>query len=214
MIAGSSADGAVVVDSRGKTGVFVNKTTGDKAIDTKGTWQVYVASPSDYGTILGDNLTSNSNAQWSSESTNKYDKNVAGNAISAYTDNTHNKFIFQVTPTITVAGQNMTKTYGDNLPDEDLRKELTITSATFTDSDKNKTTHSVDDYSGNFQEASEKSAYIASASDETSTGLKNISVSSGAQDRTATRTGGYKESSTDNKKAIYLSMSVKRMPQD
>lgn len=163
-----------------------------------------MASPSDYGTILGDNLTSNSNAQWSSESTNKYDKNVAGNAISAYTDNTHNKFIFQVTPTITVAGQNMTKTYGDNLPDEDLRKELTITSATFTDSDKNKTTHSVDDYSGNFQEASEKSAYIASASDETSTGLKNISVSSGAQDRTATRTGGYKESSTDNKKAIYL----------
>lgn len=204
LIAGSSADGAVVIDSRGKTGAFVNKTTGDKAIDTKGNWQVYVASPSDYGTILGDNLNSETNAQWSSESTNKYDTNAADKSIQPYTNNTSNKFIFQVTPTITVSGQNMTKVYGDTLSDDDLRNKLTITSATFTDSD-GVTTHDVDGYSNNFQEASDKFEYIASKKlDTTSTGKKNISVSSGAQDATATRTDGYKESSTDNKKAIYL----------
>lgn len=207
LIAGSSDNGAVVIDSRGKTGAFINKTTSDKAIDTKGTWQVYVASPSDYGTVLGDNLNSETNAQWSSESTKKStsaesDKNAADRDIGTYTDHTHNKFIFQVTPTITVSGQDMTKTYGDTLSPEDLRNKLTITSATFKASD-NTSAHSVDEYSKNFQEESDKSKYIASKSDATSTGMKNIFVSSIAQDPTATRTGGYKESSTDNKKAIY-----------
>ena len=216
LIAGSSADGAVVIDSRGKTGAFINKTTSDKAIDTKGTWQVYVASPSDYGTVLKDkkdNLNSGTNAQWSSESTKHSatddpDKNAAGKDIGTYTDNTHNKFIFQVTPTITVAGQNMTKTYGYTLLEKDLRNKLTITSATFTDSDNNKTTHSVDDYSGNFQEENDKSKYIAryidSKLDATSTGMQNISVSSGAQVATATRTDGYKDPTGGTTKSTYL----------
>ena len=208
---GSSDNGAVIIDAQGKTGAFINSTDPKSpAITTApyGTWQVYVASPSDYGTVLGDNLNSDTNAQWSSESTKKStsaesDKNAAGKDIGTYTDHTHNKFIFQVTPTITVSGQDMTKTYGDTLFDEDLRNELTITSATFKASDDT-SAHSVDDYSKNFQEASDKSAYIASTTNATDTGLKNISVSSKAQDATATRTGGYKESSTDNKKAIYL----------
>ena len=216
LIAGSSDNGAVVIDSRGKTGAFINKTTSDKAIDTKGTWQVYVASPSDYGTVLKDkkdNLNSGTNAQWSSESTKHSatddpDKNAAGKDIGTYTDNTHNKFIFQVTPTITVAGQNMTKTYGYTLLEKDLRNKLTITSATFTDSDNNKTTHSVDDYSGNFQEENDKSKYIAryidSKLDATSTGMQNISVSSGAQVATATRTDGYKDPTGGTTKSTYL----------
>jgi len=210
--AGSSDKGAVVIDSRGKTGAFINKTTSDKAIDTKGTWQVYVASPSDYGTVLKDkkdNLNSGTNAQWSSESTKHSatddpDKNAAGKDIGTYTDNTHNKFIFQVTPTITVAGQNMTKTYGYTLLEKDLRNKLTITSATFTDSDNNKTTHSVDDYSGNFQEENDKSKYIASKLDATSTGMQNISVSSGAQAATATRTDGYKVPTGGTTRSTYL----------
>lgn len=209
--AGSSDNGAVIIDAQGKTGAFINSTDPKSpAITTAphGTWQVYVASPSDYGTVLGGNLNSETNAQWSSESTKKStsdesDKNAAGKDIGTYTDHTHNKFIFQVTPTITVSGQDMTKTYGDTLSDEDLRNELTITSATFKASDDT-SAHSVDDYSKNFQEASDKSDYIASTTNATNTGLKNISVSSKARDATATRTGGYKESSTDNKKAIYL----------
>lgn len=211
LIAGSTENGAVIIDAQGKTGAFINSTDPKSpAITTApyGTWQVYVASPSDYGTVLGDNLNSDTNAQWSSESTKKStsaesDKNAAGKDIGTYTDHTQNKFIFQVTPTITVSGQDMTKTYGDTLFDEDLRNELTITSATFKASDDT-SAHSVDDYSKNFQEASDKSDYIASTTNATDTGLKNISVSSKAQDATATRTGGYKESSTDNKKAIYL----------
>ena len=209
--AGSSDNDAVIIDAQGKTGAFINSTDPKSpAITTAphGTWQVYVASPSDYGTVLGDNLNSETNAQWSSESTKHSatddpDKNAAGKDIGTYTVHTQNKFIFQVTPTITVSGQDMTKTYGDTLFDEDLRNELTITSATFKASDDT-SAHSVDDYSKNFQEASDKSDYIASTTNATDTGLKNISVSSKAQDATATRTGGYKESSTDNKKAIYL----------
>lgn len=216
LAAASAEQGAVVIDAQGSQGSLVNSTKGTNAIttgkdvttDKYGTWQVYVASPSDYGTSLGDNLNSKTNAQWSSESTKKStsdesDKNAAGLDIGTYTDHTHNKFIFQVTPTITVSGQDMTKTYGDTLSPEDLRNKLTITSATFKASD-NTSAHSVDEYSKNFQEESDKSKYIASKSDATSTGMKNIFVSSIAQDPTATRTGGYKESSTDNKKAIYL----------
>lgn len=203
LVAKSTESGAVVVDAQGKTGAFINNTTGDAAITTGegGTWQVYVASPDDYGTVLGSNLNSGTNAQWSSESTNKYTQNAAGNAIGAYTDNKHNKFIFQVTPTITVSGQDTTKTYGDTLTDDDLVKLLTVSSANFTTS--NGVTHSVDDYSTNFQEASNKDDYITNASDTTQTGLQNIFISSEAQDATATRTKGYKEAD-DQQKAIYL----------
>lgn len=206
--AGSSDNGAVIIDAQGKTGAFINSTDlKSPAITTAphGTWQVYVASPSDYGTVLGNNLNSNTNAQWTAKSGSNttVKTNSSKNTLMDYTDTSSNKFIFQVTPTITVSGQDMTKTYGDTLFDEDLRNELTITSATFKASDDT-SAHSVDDYSKNFQEASDKSDYIASTTNATDTGLKNISVSSKAQDATATRTGGYKESSTDNKKAIYL----------
>lgn len=208
--AGSSDNGAVIIDAQGKTGAFINSTDPKSpAITTAphGTWQVYVASPSDYGTVLGGNLNSETNAQWSSESTKKStsaesDKNAAGRDIGTYTDQTHNKFIFQVTPTITVSGQDMTKTYGDTLSDEDLRNKLTITSATFKASDDT-SAHSVDDYSKNFQEASDKSAYIASTTDATDTGLKNISVYSGAQDDAATRTDGYKDPTGGTIKSTY-----------
>lgn len=203
LIAGSSADGAVVIDSRGKTGAFINKTTSNKAIDAKGKWQVYVASPSDYGTILGDNLNSETNAQWSSESTNKYKTNAADKSIHSYTNNTSNKFIFQVTPTITVAGQNMTKTYGDTLSNENLWDKLTITSATFKASNDTPA-HNVDDYSKIFREASDKFDYIASTSNPTSTGSKNISVFSGAQVATATRTDGYKVPTGGTTRSTYL----------
>lgn len=83
LIAGSTENGAVIVDAQGKTGAFINETQGSSAITTgvvkdengkvnkEGTWQVYVASPSDYDTKLGDNLNSKTNAQWSSESTRK-----------------------------------------------------------------------------------------------------------------------------------------------
>lgn len=208
--AGSSDKGAVIIDAQGKTGAFINRTDSKSpAITTAplGTWQVYVASPSDYGTVLGDNLNSEINAQWSSESTKKStsaesDKNAAGRDIGTYTDHTHNKFIFQVTPTITVSGQDMKKIYGDTLSDEDLRKKLTITSATFKASDDT-SVHSVDDYSKNFQEASDKSAYIASTKDATDTGLKNISVSSEAKAATATRTDGYKDPTGGTIKSTY-----------
>ena len=215
LAAASKAEGAVVVDAQGSRGALVNNTTGTKAITTGkdaatgkyGTWQVYVASPSDYGTVLGDNLNSETNAQWSSESTKHSatddpDKNAAGKDIGTYTDHTQNKFIFQVTPTITVSGQDMTKIYGDTLSDEDLRGKLTITSATFKASDDT-SAHSVDDYSKNFQEASDKSAYIASTKDATDTGLKNISVSSEAQAATATRTDGYKDPTGGTIKSTY-----------
>lgn len=208
--AASTAQGAVVIDAQGSKGSLVNSTTGTSAITTgkDGTWQVYVASPSDYGTVLGDNLNSDTNAQWSSESTKKStsaesDKNAAGRDIGTYTDHTHNKFIFQVTPTITVSGQDMKKIYGDTLSDEDLRKKLTITSATFKASNDT-SAHSVDDYNKNFQEASDKSAYIASTTDATDTGLKNISVSSGAQADIATRTDGYKDPTGGTTKSTYL----------
>lgn len=215
LAAASTAEGAVVVDAQGSQGSLVNNTTGTNAITTGkdavtgkyGTWQVYVASPSDYGTVLGDNLNSETNAQWSSESTKHSatddpDKNAAGKDIGTYTDHTQNKFIFQVTPTITVSGQDMTKIYGDTLSDEDLRGKLTITSATFKASDDT-SAHSVDDYSKNFQEASDKSAYIASTKDATDTGLKNISVSSEAQAATATRTDGYKDPTGGTIKSTY-----------
>lgn len=208
--AGSSDKGAVIIDAQGKTGAFINRTDSKSPAITAphGTWQVYVASPSDYGTVLGDNLNSDTNAQWSSESTKKStsaesDKNAAGRDIGTYTDHTNNKFIFQVTPTITVSGQDMKKIYGDTLSDEDLRKKLTITSATFKASDDT-SVHSVDDYRKNFQEASDKSAYIASTKDATDTGLKNISVSSGAQAATATRTDGYKDPTGGTTKSTYL----------
>lgn len=201
LIAGSSADGAVVIDSRGKTGAFINKTTSDKAIDTKGTWQVYVASPSDYGTVLKDkkdNLNSGTNAQWSSESTKHSatddpDKNAAGKDIGTYTDHTQNKFIFQVTPVITISGGSQQKTYGDTLTDDQLR-DLLSTSATYTDS----TGKDVDvTQFSNFNEAD----YLTYVTSSDGTGTNAVAVSSDGADAKATRTdGNEKKPDTDDKK--------------
>lgn len=183
LIAGSSADGAVVIDSRGKTGAFINKTTSNKAIDAKGKWQVYVASPSDYGTILGDNLNSETNAQWSSESTNKYDTNAADKSIHSYTNNTSNKFIFQVTPTITVSGQKLQKVYGNTLDDD--KWQVLGTKATYTDA--NGATIDVTKYKDkNFNE----SDYVNYIENGTTKGLSNVTRTTKGAVSTATRTGG------------------------
>lgn len=212
LIAGSTENGAVIVDAQGKTGAFINETQGSSAITTgvvkdengkvnkEGTWQIYVASPSDYDTKLGDNLNSKTNAQWSSESTRKsttdeFDINAAGHNIGTYTDTSSNKFIFQVTPVITISGGSQQKTYGDNLNDDQLRGLLS-TSATYRDS----TGKDVDvTQFGNFKEA-DYLTYVTS-SDGNKTGKDAVAVSSGGAFATATRTdGNEKNPGTDDYK--------------
>lgn len=205
--AGSSDNGAVIIDAQGKTGAFINSTDPKSpAITTAphGTWQVYVASPSDYGTVLGGNLNSETNAQWSSESTKKStsdesDKNAAGKDIGTYTDHTQNKFIFQVTPVITISGGNQKKTYGDTLPKDQLRGLLS-TSATYTDS----TGKDVDvTQFSNFNEA-DYLTYVTS-SDGNKNGKDAVAVSSGGAEPGATRTNGDEDKkASDGNKAFYV----------
>lgn len=216
LIAGSTENGAVIVDAQGKTGAFINETQGSSAITTgvvkdengkvnkEGTWQVYVASPSDYDTKLGDNLNSKTNAQWSSESTRKsttdeFDINAAGHNIGTYTDTSSNKFIFQVTPVITISGGSQQKTYGDNLNDDQLR-DLLGTSATYKDS----TGKDVDvTQFSNFKEA----AYLnyVTNSDGTKTGKDAVAVSSGGAAERATRTNGDEDkTASDGNRAFYV----------
>lgn len=214
LIAGSTENGAVIVDAQGKTGAFINETQGSSAITTgvvkdengkvnkEGTWQVYVASPSDYDTKLGDNLNSKTNAQWSSESTKKStsdesDKNAAGKDIGTYTDHTQNKFIFQVTPVITISGGSQQKTYGDNLNDDQLRNLLS-TSATYTDS----TGKGVDvTQFSNFNEAD----YLTYVTSSDGTGTNAVAVSSDGAAERATRTNGDEDkTASDGNKAFYV----------
>lgn len=216
LIAGSTENGAVIVDAQGKTGAFINETQGSSAITTgvvkdengkvnkEGTWQVYVASPSDYDTKLGDNLNSKTNAQWSSESTRKsttdeFDINAAGHNIGTYTDTSSNKFIFQVTPVITISGGSQQKTYGDNLNDDQLRGLLS-TSATYRDS----TGKDVDvTQFGNFKEA-DYLTYVTS-SDGNKTGKDAVAVFSGGAEPGATRTNGDEDkTASDGNKAFYV----------
>lgn len=216
LIAGSTENGAVIVDAQGKTGTFINETQGSSAITTgvvkdengkvnkEGTWQVYVASPSDYDTKLGDNLNSKTNAQWSSESTRKsttdeFDINAAGHNIGTYTDTSSNKFIFQVTPVITISGGSQQKTYGDNLNDDQLRGLLS-TSATYRDF----TGKDVDvTQFGNFKEA-DYLTYVTS-SDGNKTGKDAVAVSSGGAEPGATRTNGDEDKkASDGNKAFYV----------
>ena len=143
LAAASTAAGAVVLDAQGSKGSLVNSTTGTSAITTGtggtgGTWQVYVNSPSDYGTSLGDNLNSNTNAQWTakSDANATVTTNSSNKKLTDYTDTSSNKFIFQVTPVITISGGSQQKTYGETLTDDDLKKLLT-TSVAYTDSNKN-----------------------------------------------------------------------------
>lgn len=199
LAAASAAIGAVVIDAQGSKGSLVNSTTGTDAITTgtNGTWQVYVNSPSDYGTSLGDNLVSGTNAQWTAKST--ANTNSSTNTLAPYTDTSSNKFIFQVTPVITISGGSQQKTYGDTLTDDQLRKLLS-TSATYKDS-KDKDID-VTKFS-NFTEA-DYLTYVTS-SDGKKTGKDAVSVSSDGAAAGATRTNGDEDkTASDRNKAFYI----------
>ena len=203
LAAASTAQGAVVVDAQGSQGSLVNSTTGTSAITTGngGTWQVYVNSPSDYGTSLGDNLISGTNAQWTakSDANSTVTANSSNKTLTDYTDTSSNKFIFQVTPVITISGGSQQKTYGDTLTDDQLRNLLS-TSATYKDS-KNKDID-VTQFS-NFKEA-DYLTYVTS-SDGTKTGTDTVAVSSDGAAAGATRTNGDEDkTASDGNKAFYI----------
>ena len=203
LAAASAAAGAVVVDAQGSQGSLVNSITGTDAITTGsgGTWQVYVNSPSDYGTSLGDNLISGTNAQWTakSDANSTVFGNSSGNTLTDYKDTSSNKFIFQVTPVITISGGSQQKTYGDTLTDDQLR-DLLSTSATYKDS--NGSNIDVTQFS-NFKEA-DYLTYVTS-SDGTKTGTDAVAVSSDGAAAGATRTQGDEDkTASDGKKAFYI----------
>lgn len=202
--AASTAQGAVVIDAQGSQGSLVNSTTGKDAITTgtdvttgiKGTWQVYVNSPSDYGTSLGSNLISGSNAQWTARSSanTTVTTNSSNNTPESYTDTSSNKFIFQVTPVITISGGYAFKTYGDTLSEEAMAKTLT-SKAVYKDS----TQKEIDVTSFKNFDESNYLTYVTS-SDGTKTGLSTVNVSSDGAKETATRTkGNEKVKGTDGK---------------
>ena len=203
LAAASTAEGAVVVDAQGSQGSLVNSTTGTSAITTGtgGTWQIYVNSPSDYGTSLGSNLISGTNAQWTakSDANSTVLGNSSGNTLTDYTDTSSNKFIFQVTPVITISGGSQQKTYGDTLNDDQLR-DLLSTSATYKDS--NGRDIDVTQFS-NFKEA-DYLTYVTS-SDGTKIGTDAVAVSSDGAAAGATRTQGDEDkTASDGKKAFYV----------
>ena len=203
LAAASAEKGAVVVDAQGSQGSLVNSTTGTSAITTGtgGTWQVYVNSPSDYGTSLGNNLNSNTNAQWTAKSGSNttVKTNSSKNTLTDYTDTSSNKFVFQVTPVITISGGSQQKTYGDTLTKDQLRGLLS-TSATYTDS----TGKDVDvTQFSNFKEADYLN-YVTS-SDGTKTGTDAVAVSSDGAAAGATRTNGDEDKkASDGNKAFYV----------
>lgn len=216
LAAASTENGAVVIDAQGSQGSLVNSTTGKDAIttgtddttDTKGTWQVYVNSPSDYGTSLGSNLISGTNAQWTARSSanTTVTTNGSSNTLEPYTDTSSNKFIFQVTPVITISGGYASKTYGDTLSEETMADTLT-SKAAYKDSSGN----DIDVTSfKNFDESSYLT-YVTS-SDGTKTGLSTVSVSSDGAAQTATRTSGNEKvegsdaykTATDGNRAFYV----------
>lgn len=211
-LAAASADkGAVVIDAQGSQGSLVNSTDPkSSAMDPKssaittgngGTWQVYVNSPSDYGTSLGSNLISGTNAQWTARSSanTTVTTNSSSNTLEPYTDTSSNKFIFQVTPVITISGGSQQKTYGDALTDDQLRKLLS-TSAIYKDSKDNDI--DVTKFS-NFKEA-DYLTYVTS-SDGTKTGTDAVAVSSVGAAAGATRTNGDEDkTASDGKKAFYV----------
>lgn len=214
--AASTAQGAVVIDAQGSQGSLVNSTTGKDAITTgtdvttgtKGTWQVYVNSPSDYGTSLGSNLISGSNAQWTARSSanTTVTTNSSSNTPESYTDTSSNKFIFQVTPVITISGGYASKTYGDTLSEEAMAKTLT-SKAVYKDS----TQKDIDVTSFKNFDESDYLTYVTS-SDGTKTGLSTVNVSSDGAAETATRTKGNEKvegtdaykTATDGNRAFYI----------
>lgn len=168
-------------------------------------------SPSDYGTSLGDNLKSGTNAQWTakSDANSTVTTNSSNKMLTDYTDTSSNKFIFQVTPVITISGGYASKTYGDTLSEETMAKTLTSKAAYKDSSGKDIDVTSFK----NFNESSYLT-YVTS-SDGTKTGLATVSVSSDGAAQTATRTSGnemvtdadgnktYKTAS-DGNKAFYV----------
>lgn len=189
LAAASAEQGAVVVDAQGSQGSLVNSTTGKNAITTGegGTWQVYVNSPSDHGTSLGSNLNSGTNAQWTARSdTNAtVTTNSSGNKLTDYTDTSSNKFIFQVTPVITISGGYTSKTYGDNLAEKKMAETLTSKAAY---KDSKGSDIDVTGFKNNFDESNYLD-YVTS-SDSTKKGLSTVNVSSEGAAQTATRTNG------------------------
>ena len=207
--AASTAEGAVVVDAQGSQGSLVNRTTGTSAITTGGTWQVYVNSPSDYGTSLGSNLNSGTNAQWTARSDNNatVTTNSSGNTLTDYNDTSSNKFIFQVTPVITISGG-----YADTLSEETMANTL-ISKATYKDSQKNDI--DVTSFKKNFDESHYLDYVISSDSTSTKKGLSTVNVSSDGAARTATRTNGNEKAegsdeykAADDKNRAFYVMNV------
>lgn len=199
--AASTAQGAVVIDAQGSNGGFVNKTTAEKAIVTgkNGTWQIYSASPDNDNFGDKKNLDSETDAQWTSKSdsntiatTNKYGKNPV-----PYSDASHNKFIFQATPVITLYVEDHEKTYGDDITDK-LQSYLKSREE-FTGLDGE--LRNVNDFTDAFQEK-EYTKYISVPEGQ------NITVTSVGKDSvdgavgTATRTNG-KYEAADKQNAIY-----------
>lgn len=182
--AASTANDAVVIDAQGEKSKFVNETTSTKAIDTQGRWKIYSASPEQ--NTFGKNLNSETDAQWTSDSTK-----FAANSSK------ENKFIFQTTPTITLYVEDKVKTYGDDVTDQlsgymMSREELTGVDGTL---------HNVNEFTDAFQEKPYTN-YISVPEGQ------SITVTSVGKDGadgavgTATRTGG-KYEATDKQKAIY-----------
>lgn len=181
--AASTANDAVVIDAQGKKSKFVNETTGTKAIDTQGKWKIYSASPEQ--NTFGKNLNSETDAQWTSDSTK-----FAANGSDK------NKFIFQATPVITLYTDNYLKTYGDEVSPDTLNNLLKGKEAFFTGLDGK--SHNVNEYSSAFQEEV-YTKYIS--------GADTVKVTSDGSTATATRTGGKYEatdkSGADHKNAVY-----------
>ena len=215
LAAARAEQGAVVIDAQGSQGSLVNSTDPKSSAITTGiggiggTWQVYVNSPSDYGTSLGSNLISGTNAQWTAKS--NANRTVTANSshkkLTDYTVTSSNKFIFQVTPVITISGGYASKTYGDTLSGKTMADTLT-SKAVYKDTTKNE---DIDVTSfKNFNE----SGYLTyvTSSNGTKTGLATVSVSSDGAAQTATRTNGnekvegseaYKTAS-DKNRAFYV----------
>lgn len=190
--AASTANDAVVIDAQGKQSKFVNETTSTKAIDTQGRWKIYSASPEQ--NTFGKNLNSETDAQWTSDST-KFAANSS----------TENKYIFQTTPTITLYVEDHEKTYGDDITNE-LQRYLKSREE-FTGLDKK--LHNVNEFTDAFREK-EYTNYISVPEGQT------ITVTSVGKDGadgavgTATRTNGNYEA-TDKQKAIYdLNVNLNR----
>lgn len=185
--AASTANDSVVIDAQGAKSKFVNETSSTKAIDTKGKWKIYSASPE--RNTFGKNLNSGTDAQWTTNST-KF----------AAADSNENKFIFQTTPTITLYVEDHEKTYGD-----DITKELQSylkSREEFTGLDGK--LHNVNEFTDAFTEKTYDN-YISGAEKVTVTSVGKDDANGAVG--TATRTGGThaatEKSGADGKNAVY-----------